>query len=174
MLTAGDARLDDYLQGRKEALFSFESPVPAGQSSDFFNLVVAHDTTVGGPPVIRWTTYDDQGNAIGTDTVRITTPVLSIRGNAVAPASGDFQLLQYFPNPVRDVASVNYRLGRDLAGRLELYDRLGRLVEVLDEGYRPRGMQSLQYNSASLPAGTYYLKLSSGDQQMIRPLVIMR
>ncbi|MDT8324614.1 MAG: T9SS type A sorting domain-containing protein, partial [Bacteroidota bacterium] len=173
-LAPGDARLDGYEQGLKEALFSFETPVAPSALSDYFNLVVAHDTTVGGPPVIRWISYDENGEALGTDTVRITTPVLSIRGNGAAPSPGDFQLLQYFPSPARDMATINYRLGSDLDVRLELYDRVGKLVGVLDEGLRQRGLRTLQYSTAHLPAGTYYLKLSSGEQQVIRPLVIMR
>ncbi|MCB2203497.1 T9SS type A sorting domain-containing protein [bacterium] len=174
MLESGDARLDGYEQGRHEALFSLETPVPPNGTSDYFNLVVARDTMFTDPPVIRWITYDENGEAIGTDTVRITTPVLSIRGEGTAPAPGDFSLLQSFPSPAQGTATINYTLGRDLSVRLELYDALGQFVETVDEGFRLRGMQSLTYGTAHLPAGTYYLKLSSGDQQVIRPLVIMR
>jgi hypothetical protein len=174
MLESGYARLDGYDQGLKEALFSFETPVAPSRFSDYFNLVVAHDTTVSGPPVIRWTTYDENGDAIGTDTVRITTPVLSIRGEGAAPAPGDFQLLNFFPNPVQGSATINYVLGRDLPVRLELYDKLGKFLETIDQGYRTSGMQTLRYSSSHLPVGTYYLKLSSESDQVIKPLVIVR
>jgi len=172
-LNAGDALLDGYEQGRLEALFSFETPVAPNAFSDYFNLVVAQDSTLPGPPKIRWTTFDEDGNAIATDTIRITTPVLSIRGDGATPAPGDFRLLNSYPNPVRDAATIEYELDRDMHVRLELYDRLGQFVESIDDGFHWSGRRSLHHSTSHLPAGSYYIKLSSGGRHVIKPLVIV-
>jgi hypothetical protein len=173
-LEAQYAVLDGYEQGLKEALFSFETLIAPSRFSDYFNLVVARDTSRKDPPIIRWTTYDENGDAIATDTVRITTPVLSIRGEGGLPSPGDFQLLNYFPSPVNGFATINYVLGKDMPVRLELYDNLGKYIETIEQGFTMKGMQTLKYSSAHLPAGTYYLKLSSSSDQVIKPLVIVR
>ena len=174
MLEAGAELLDGYEQGRSEALFSFATPIAAGNTSDFFNLVVARDSSHSEPPTIRWVTYDEDGNALATDTVRITTPVLSIRGEGGAAVPGEFRLLQYFPSPAADATTINYQLGKDMTIRLELYDKLGRYLETIEQGFTPGGMRSVRFSTAHLPVGNYYLRLSSGAEQVTRSLVIVR
>lgn len=168
------AVLDGYEQGQSEGLFSFESLIPVNGTSGFFNLVVARDSAKSAPPVIRWVTYDGDGNAIATDTVRITGPVLSVRGDGGSVRPDDFELLQFFPNPNTHSATINYLIGQPMNLRLELFNHLGEHVAVIDEGFKPGGMHTVRYNTSQLPAGGYYLRLSSETNQIIKQMVIVR
>ncbi|MBI5646632.1 MAG: T9SS type A sorting domain-containing protein [Ignavibacteriae bacterium] len=172
-LESGYARLSEYEQGQTEALFEFAERIAPGAVSPFFNLVVARDSAKSGAPTIRWTTYDGQGNALATDTVRITTQVLSIRGEQGSLPEG-FDLLSSFPNPATGITTVNYMLGTAGDVILELYNHLGEQRAILDQGLRQRGLQSVQFNTSGLPAGTYYLRLSAGDAAVVRPMVVVK
>jgi uncharacterized repeat protein (TIGR01451 family) len=168
------AVLDDHAQGMNEALFSFERPIPPGSTSDFFNLVVARDSTQPGTPVVRWVSYDEDGNAIATDTVGITGTVLAIRGMGESAQPDEFKLLQFFPNPTTNLVTVNYLLGRSTSVSLELFNQLGEFVDTIEKGHKYQGMQTVRYNMTGLPAGQYYLVLSSDAGQITKPLVIVR
>lgn len=173
-LEAGYAELDGYEQGMDAALFSLERAVAPGATSEYFNLVVARDSSKGDPPVIRWTSYGENGDAIATDTVRITTPVLSVRGSGGNALPSDIELLQFFPNPSNQTSTVNYLTGRSMDIRLELYNQAGEYLDTIEEGFKPQGLHTIRFNTASLPAGNYYVRLSSDRSQVIKPLVIMR
>ena len=174
ILEQGTVELDAFEQGQSEALFEFRTPVKTGSTSDFFNLVVARDSANSGAPVIRWTSYDAEGNALATDTVRITTPVLSVRGDGGQSVPEGFSLLSSFPNPATSSATVNYSLGKEMNIRLEVFNSAGEYIGVLDEGFKTRGLQNVHFDTSSLPAGTYYLRLSSGDQYMLKSIVIVK
>jgi hypothetical protein len=55
--------------GKTSILYSFGQPLQSGQSADGFNLVVARDAKETGAPVLAWTIYDADGNAIETGTI---------------------------------------------------------------------------------------------------------
>jgi len=174
VLESGNAQLDGFEQGQNEALFELATPVKAGALSDFFNLVVARDSSKTGAPTIRWITYDENGNALATDTVRITSPVLSIRNDGGQSMPEGFALLSSFPNPASGSATVNYSIGREMDIRLEVFNSAGEYIGALDQGFKARGLQSVRFETSTLPAGTYYLRLSSGDQYMMKPIVIVK
>ena len=124
--------------------------------------------------MIRWTTFDEDGNALATDTVGITGTVLTIRGGGSMSFAGDFELLQSFPNPATHTATVNYALKRAMTVRLELYNQLGELVAEIGSGFEHAGLHSARLDMAGLAPGTYFVRLSSSDAAVTRPLQIAR
>ena len=75
--------------------------------------------------------------------------------------------LRVVPNPVKGSAEVQLQLGNDQQLRLALYDLNGRLVKVLDQGWRASGAYSIPWTTAELAQGVYILQLSTetGIQQ---------
>jgi uncharacterized repeat protein (TIGR01451 family) len=170
----GHEALEDYEQGATEALFTFDTPISAGTTSEYFNLVVARDSAVSGSPVIRWTTYDADGNALATDTISITTSVLSVRGGSPTSSIDGFELLHSFPNPAMQSATINYLLGRNMSIQLELFNQLGERVRVIRQGYQDAGLHTQQVDLSLLPPGQYYILLASDGRHVSRPLIIAR
>jgi hypothetical protein len=72
-------------------------------------------------------------------------------------------LLSAYPNPMRSQAMVSYSLGTAGDVRLELFDLLGRRVQVLEFGWRAPGHHTSPISTANLPSGTYRLALASFD-----------
>lgn len=173
-LRSGYEKLEGYQQGATEGLFTFDHPVQPGASSEYFNIVVARDSAAPGTPVIRWTTYDEEGNALATDTVGITTSVLSVRSDGTHAVAGDFQLLHAFPNPAAHNATINYMLGNAMDVRLELYNQLGERVAEALQGTREAGLHSTRIDVSGLASGTYILRLATPGGFVTRPLRITR
>ncbi len=173
-LASGYESLEGYEQGASEALFTFDTPIASGRTSNFFNLVVARDSAAPGTPVIRWTTYDEEGNALATDTVGITGTVLTVRNGGTQSLAGDFELLHTFPNPAMQSATVNYALGKAMNVQLELFNQLGERVAVVWNGTQPSGLHSARVDVSTLATGTYILRLSSAGGYTTKPLIITR
>ncbi|MAT38791.1 MAG: hypothetical protein CL946_04225 [Ectothiorhodospiraceae bacterium] len=160
VLENGYAELDGYEQGMHDALFSYATPVLSGSRSKYANIVLKRGLTSSGAPVIRWVTYDEDGNAIATDTVSINTTVLSLGGSGGSVPQG-FELLHLFPHPAKGTVTVNYALGNAMRIRLDVYNQLGEHIETIDEGYRAQGLRSVHFNTSALPAGTYYCTMKA-------------
>ena len=85
-----------------------------------------------------------------------------------------FGLERVAPNPVRDAATVAYRLPRAEAVRLALYDAQGRRLAVLAEGTRPAGRHTARLDAGRLPAGSYLVRLEAGGQAVTQRVTVVR
>lgn len=67
-----------------------------------------------------------------------------------------------WPNPASGSASVAFTLAETSAVRLEVLDRLGRSVAVLASETRAAGSHAVAFDTASLAAGVYVVRLRAG------------
>lgn len=76
-----------------------------------------------------------------------------------------------FPNPVRDVLQVEYRLSDEEVhqGELHLTDLFGRILRRISINNTIH--ERLEINLEALPAGTYYLILRSGTVQLEQKII---
>ena len=68
-----------------------------------------------------------------------------------------------YPNPVNDLANVEFNLENQGNIQLSVFDQLGQKVYFSDE-YRPAGRQKISLNTSSLREGIYFLRVSSDGQ----------
>ena len=106
----------------------------------------------------------DPGSSIASAPVTRPTTTSDALGTGLTPESGP---LGVHPNPVRDGASLRFRLGQPDRVRLMVCDAGGRIVrEVLDAPELAVGEHQVTWDGrdargARLPAGMYYLVLRS-------------
>jgi len=90
------------------------------------------------------------------------------------PAPADFALYQNAPNPFTRETSIRFTLPASGHARLGIYDSAGRLVErILDEELSA-GIHSLTWESNSAPSGTYFYRLTSDGNTLIKKMVVAR
>ena len=86
-------------------------------------------------------------------------------------------LLSVNPNPFSNALQINYELVNSQIVELSLYDILGKKYDLLElsaqSGEQPAGTHELRVNTASLPSGTYFLRIRVGDDVEHRKLVKM-
>lgn len=129
------------------------------------------------------------------DLARLTCIVDGITGASITctnlvsveeiPPGKDFVLEQNYPNPVGaglstgmtikfQISDVIYRKDRSARVTLKLYDVLGREVRTLFDDQAFPGNYAAPIEFTSLPAGTYFYRLSTTTQSETKRLVIMK
>ena len=114
-------------------------------------------------------TYSYRLGALGTDgeetyseTVTVTVPV----GTALA-------LHGAIPNPAGPQLTVAYTLGGVSPAKIALYNVAGRNLRTIDLTGRGVGRHTVDMGAGlSLAAGTYFVKLTQGENSLVRPVVV--
>lgn len=80
------------------------------------------------------------------------------------PSSDRETLRAVYPNPFRDETTVAFDLDAPSAVRLEVFDVLGRRVDVMDVGSLPAGPQSILWRPGRIAPGAYHVVLTVGGE----------
>ncbi len=88
-----------------------------------------------------------------------------------ANPQGSAALSPGYPNPFRDQTAVLFVVDRPSVVRLEVYDVLGRRVEVLFHGRLPAGNHRATWIAAQAPPGTYVVRLQTDKGRDTQKLV---
>lgn len=87
---------------------------------------------------------------------------------------GRVELQGVYPNPVAANATIAFALSEPSDVTLEIYDQLGRQVEVVASGMYPPGTFRVQWNPVSLANGVYFCRMASKNRSKVIPLVLHR
>ena len=166
--------LQDYRQGHQSCLFSFASPIGMNELSGYINIVIAHDTSVPGPPIVKWITYDSSGTPIFSDTTSFRGGTSVVGSTTHAPGSPTLGIISISPNPTNGPVLISYSDAQPGMVHLDIYDELGKTLLSQDEGYAAPGMHSATIDVGSLPAGKYYCRLASGSAVDTQPFVVVK
>jgi hypothetical protein len=75
----------------------------------------------------------------------------------------NFQLDQNFPNPFNPSTTIDFSLPARTRARLAVYNTLGQEVAVLVNGEMESGRHSVRFDATGLPSGTYFYRLTTGE-----------
>jgi hypothetical protein len=77
-----------------------------------------------------------------------------------------------YPNPASDKVTVAFNA--DLPGyvKVDIFSLAGNQVKTVDLGWRPEGRHDVIINCSGLPAGTYIVRLTTGNQASSTKLVV--
>jgi hypothetical protein len=159
----------------------FEVQRRAGKTPGWMNVGYVDSQAPGGttntPQRYRFT---DASPPFTADTLRyrlrqidhdgqatVTDPVVIFRSVT------ELELKTPFPNPVQGRATIRYAVPTTKDVTLRIYDLLGREVKTVATGTR-RGRRQIQINVSDLSGGTYFLRLTAGEQTVTRQFSVMR
>ncbi len=83
-----------------------------------------------------------------------------------------FQLEDIYPNPVTGNAEIGYSLEKGANTKIELYNSMGQLVDVLQEGYSTAGFHGLNVNTSEYATGMYYYTLTVEGKKLTKIMSI--
>ncbi len=95
-------------------------------------------------------------------------------GAPVAARPMSYALLQNFPNPFNPSTTITYELPHASHVTLEVYDVLGRQVEVLVNDVRNAGSHEVMFKGARLSSGVYFYRLQTGDFVSARRMLLTK
>lgn len=119
----------------------------------------------------------DAGCGVMNDTITLAgSPVIELEADTTYPylkldrPLGIIQVpktlkLSFYPNPVKEQATLSFDNALQLNVRIELYDAGGRLVEQLyEQPGNPAGSENIIIQLTNYPAGMYYFKIYEGTE----------
>ena len=83
---------------------------------------------------------------------------------ATEPLRVEYALDEPFPNPFNPSTEIRFKLKNSAIVQLIIYDMLGRVVEVLQNGRMSQGLHTLNWNAIRHPSGMYICRFTAVDE----------
>lgn len=121
-------------------------------------------------------TVDDVANGqVVADAFRII-----YMGNPVYVADNyspnEFQLYQNYPNPFNPSTTIQFKIDKQSAVLLQIYNSLGELVTTLVDQELSAGLHKVNFDAAanSIASGIYYYKLRAGNSMQTKGMIYLK
>jgi len=113
---------------------------------------------------------DAEHTQIETD---LSTGNVPVDDAMIAP--NQFKLAQNYPNPFNPATTIEFSVPVSGNVTLKVFDAMGKEVATLVNDYRNAGQSyKVKFNGAELSSGMYIYKLSAGDYQVSRKMLLMK
>jgi hypothetical protein len=89
------------------------------------------------------------------------------------PAQQYAQLICY-PNPVRDVLTIDVSVAVATRIAVMLLDGNGRQIKMIENADRPKGSYQYYVNTTGLPEGMYYVVLKTHEEKGYAKIIVSR
>jgi len=94
-------------------------------------------------------------------------------GISLDQVQSDVVLYQNYPNPVKNSATIRYRISEKGNVTLKVLDVMGREVAILVNGNKSAGVYQVEFNAEKLDKGIYYYRLNTGDVSETKKLMLI-
>lgn len=91
-----------------------------------------------------------------------------------APVPQSFSLSQNYPNPFNPTTDIKVSLRQAGMMSLKVYNVLGQLVKVVEEGYKPAGSYIYNVDMSSLASGVYFYTLREGTNAITKKMLLLK
>jgi hypothetical protein len=85
-----------------------------------------------------------------------------------------FELFDNFPNPFNPDTKIRFEIPSPAQVNISIYDILGREVRRLVNSKLAAGKYEVVFDSADLPSGVYFYRLTSGDFTQTKKMVLLK
>jgi hypothetical protein len=122
-------------------------------------------------------------NKLSSDTYRYRLKQIDFNGNfkyydlqseVVVGIPNKFILNQNYPNPFNPNTVISYQLPSAGFISLKIYDITGREVKQLVNEIQQAGYYTVNFNAAGLSSGMYFYKLSAGNFNEVKKMVVIK
>ncbi|MCP4581025.1 MAG: T9SS type A sorting domain-containing protein [candidate division Zixibacteria bacterium] len=79
-----------------------------------------------------------------------------------------------YPNPFNNRINIQYSVIEPGWVTLEVYDILGRKVEMLVSDFQPAGSHEIIWDAVDVPSGMYFYKIQAGDFSQTRKMTLLK
>ncbi|MEW6654940.1 MAG: T9SS type A sorting domain-containing protein, partial [Bacteroidota bacterium] len=145
---------------------SFTKPIWA--KSVKYYLVAVDNTSLSSAP----------SNQVETTGIMNPQPKINTNDFANTKVSNEnihnFDLYSNYPNPFNPSTKISYSLPDVSFVTLKVFDILGREIVTLVNEVKPFGNHEVEFDASELPSGTYVYKLTAGNYQTVRKMLLIK
>ncbi|UCE19657.1 MAG: T9SS type A sorting domain-containing protein, partial [Gemmatimonadota bacterium] len=92
----------------------------------------------------------------------------------VVPLPTEYSLSQNYPNPFNPLTSIEYALPEAAKVRVEVYNVLGQVVDVLVDGNQEAGFQKVVWDASDMASGIYFYRIRANDFKSTKRMVLLK
>jgi hypothetical protein len=85
-----------------------------------------------------------------------------------------FALNQNYPNPFNPSTVIAYSIPNASNVKLSVYNAIGQVVNVLENGFKSAGNYTVNFNASNLPSGLYFYKIEAGQFSQTRKMMLVK
>jgi|GEM_PF-4935418 len=140
----------------------------------YFDVIIP--TWPGDPPdTITFSVFSYLDTSKHVDgNVELKASLTDVGDEPFAELPGGFYLHQNYPNPFNPTTTISFTLSSRSNVRLEIFDLLGRQVDIRDLGRLPSGDHSLEYDASGFPSGVYFYRLVTETSSWTRKMILLK
>ena len=102
-----------------------------------------------------------------SDNIKLQEILISdILGKNIDPINlsnpNTFELLDIYPNPFNPFTTVAFDLIDENSTKVEIYNVMGQIVDVLHDGFLASGHHAITWNAENHVSGVYFINIQSG------------
>jgi hypothetical protein len=86
----------------------------------------------------------------------------------------DYVLYQNYPNPFNSSTKISFNLPSAVHVKLEIYNMLGKQLQVLIDEKMMEGKHTVEFDGANLSSGIYLYRLKTDKSSQIRKMIYLR
>ena len=87
----------------------------------------------------------------------------------------NFGIKSAYPNPFNSTCAIEFEVGTVEKVRFEIYDILGKCVDIPINGeYMQPGLYRVTWNGSKFPTGTYFARLTAGENSVTKKIVYLK
>lgn len=163
---AGTSMAAPHVTGTISLMFAANPKLPSSKVKEIIMETADSIRTVDGVMLLL-----NPGKAVRVAKSMSTTT--AVADNAVSEPRG-FTLYQNYPNPFNPATTIVYELDKVVWVNLKVFNILGQEVLVLADGWQEAGLHSVHFSGASLPSGIYFYRLTAGDEQVQKKMMLLK
>jgi photosystem II stability/assembly factor-like uncharacterized protein len=85
-----------------------------------------------------------------------------------------YHLAQNYPNPFNPSTTIPFSIPKTAHVSIEIYNTIGQKVSTLVDKQINAGNHEIVFNAKNLSSGVYYYKITAGDYQQVKKMVLLK
>jgi hypothetical protein len=78
------------------------------------------------------------------------------------------------PNPFNPTTTLRYTLREEGMVTIHVYNVMGQIIATLVDRSQPAGSHDITWNAASMPSGTYFVRMETADHMLTQKLLLIK
>jgi hypothetical protein len=111
---------------------------------------------------------------LGDPALIVKVGVIASTGEPVINVPVGLELHQNYPNPFNPSTTIRYGLPERSHVTLSVFNTLGQVVAVLEDGERGPGYHEVKFDGTGLSSGVYIYRMSTGTNVQAKKLLLLR
>jgi len=119
--------------------------------------------------------YNSLRTGVHTTTGGSDTTIYTMVNNTVSEITTGYKLYQNYPNPFNSITNIKFKLKSGMIfAEIKVYDITGKLIRVLTSKKYEAGEHTVRFDAAGFPSGVYFYRLTAGEYNAVKKMVLIR